>query len=73
MLANFILFQIGWFACVPGGANDRPWLGAGIVLAIVALAVGWAVLTPLLVRLARRFDGYVPTDAAGVEPQARHA
>ena len=29
MLANFILFQLGWFACVLGGAHDRPWLGAG--------------------------------------------
>lgn len=42
MLSNFILFQIGWFACVLGGANDRPWLGAGIALAIVAWHVGRA-------------------------------
>jgi hypothetical protein len=182
MLANFILFQIGWFACVLGGANDRPWLGTGIALAIVAwhlgraprpraelilvlasaavgavadsvpvaagwvryasgtvvpgtapvwlvamwmlfattlnvslrwlqrypfaaivlgaiggplaywggarlgamefvapvaataaLAVGWALLTPLLVRLARRFDGYAPVIAAGAATQKRHA
>ena len=37
MLANFILFQVGWFACVLGGAYGRPWLGAGVALAIV----GW--------------------------------
>jgi hypothetical protein len=182
MLANFILFQIGWFACVLGGANDRPWLGTGIALAIVAwhvgrarrprdemilvllsavigavadsvpvaadwvryasgtlvpgtapvwlvamwmlfattlnvslrwlqryplaasalgaiggplaywggarlgamefvapvaatvaLAVGWAVLTPLLVRLARRCDGYAPAVTAGVQAQSPHA
>ena len=42
MLANFILFQIGWFACVLGGAHDRPWLGAGIALTIVAWHVGRA-------------------------------
>jgi hypothetical protein len=35
MLANFILFQLGWFACVLGGAHDRPWLGTGVALAIV--------------------------------------
>jgi hypothetical protein len=35
-LANFVLFQIGWFACVLGGAHDRPWLGTGIALSIVA-------------------------------------
>ena len=182
MLANVILFQIGWFACVLGGANDRPWLGTGIALAIVAwhvgraprpraevilvlasagigavadsvpvaadwvryasgtvvsgaapvwlvamwmlfattlnvslrwlrrytfaaialgaiggplaywggarlgamefvapvagtlaLAIGWAVLTPLLVRLARRFDGYAPAVASGAATPARHA
>jgi hypothetical protein len=182
MLANFILFQVGWFACVLGGANDRPWLGTSIALAIVvwhvgrsprpraetilvlaaagigavadtlpvaadwvryasgtvvpgtapvwlvamwmlfattlnvslrwlrryplaaialgalggplaywggarlgamefvapvaatvALAIGWAVLTPLLVWLARRFDGYAPPTVAGGKPQARDA
>ena len=30
------------------------------VAATVALAIGWALLTPLLVRLAQRFDGYLP-------------
>ena len=182
MLANFLLFQIGWFACVLGGANDRPWLGTGIALAIVAwqigragrprdelilvlisagigavadsalvavgwvvyasgtvvagtapvwlvamwmlfattlnvslrwlrryplaaialgalggplaywagarlgamdfaapiagtvaLALGWAVLTPLLVRLARRFDGYLAAATADMGPGSRHA
>jgi hypothetical protein len=182
MLANFILFQIGWFACVLGGAHDVPWLGTGIALAIVAwhigravrprgelilvlmsagigavadsalvaigwvryssgtiiagtapvwlvamwmlfattlnvslrwlrrfplaaiafgaiggplaywggarlgamefaapvaattaLAVGWGALTPILVRLAQRFDGYAPVAVAGVEPEPRHA
>jgi hypothetical protein len=37
MLANFILFQLGWFACVLGGAHGRPWLGSGVAL----LVVGW--------------------------------
>jgi len=42
VLANFLLFQIGWFACALGGAQDRPWLGTGIALAIVAWHVGRA-------------------------------
>lgn len=32
---NFIAFQIGWFACVLGGAYNYPWLGTAIALAIV--------------------------------------
>lgn len=43
MLANFVLFQIGWFACVLGGAHDRPWFGTSIALAIVAWHVARAV------------------------------
>jgi hypothetical protein len=182
LVANFILFQIGWFACVLGGAHDAPGLGAGVALAIaawhvgravrprdegmllliaagvgaaadtaliatgwvryasgtllagtapywlvamwmlfattlnvslrwlrrfplaaialgaaggplaywagarlgamtfvapvaatVALAAGWAVLTPLLVGLARRFDGFAPIAVAGAGPAPRHA
>ena len=37
LLINFVAFQIGWFACVLGGANGLPWVGTGIALAIV----GW--------------------------------
>ena len=36
MFANFLVFQIGWFACVLGGANGLPWVGTGIALVIVA-------------------------------------
>lgn len=35
-LMNFVLFQIGWFACVLGAAGGAPWLGTGVALAIVA-------------------------------------
>ena len=35
IIINFILFQIGWFACVVGAAKQMPWLGAIVVLAIV--------------------------------------
>ena len=36
LFANFLAFQIGWFACVLGGAHDLPWVGTGIALVIVA-------------------------------------
>jgi len=36
MFANFLAFQLGWFACVLGGAHGLPWLGSGIAAAIVA-------------------------------------
>jgi len=34
-LANGVLYQAGWFACVLGGASGRPWLGAATGLAPV--------------------------------------
>jgi Protein of unknown function (DUF2878) len=34
MLLNFIAFQIGWFACVWGGANGWPWLGVAVTAMI---------------------------------------
>jgi Protein of unknown function (DUF2878) len=36
IIINFVLFQIGWFACVLGAARQLPWLGVFVVLAIVA-------------------------------------
>lgn len=36
IISNFILFQIGWFACVIGAAKQLPWLGVIVVAAIVA-------------------------------------
>ncbi|MGH8477388.1 MAG: DUF2878 domain-containing protein [Methylococcales bacterium] len=35
-MANFILFQLGWLACVLGGAHGRPWLGIVVSLAILS-------------------------------------
>ena len=35
LILNFLLFQIGWFSSVLGGANDMPWLGPIAVSAIV--------------------------------------
>lgn len=36
-LWNFVQFQTGWFAVVLGAAFGYPWLGAGIVLALLAV------------------------------------
>ena len=36
MIANIVLFQVGWFACVLGAAKGMPWIGllaAAVVLA----------------------------------------
>jgi len=38
MLQNFILFQLGWFSCVIGGASaDYYWTGVAVVAVIVAV------------------------------------
>lgn len=36
-VANFILFQAGWFACVSAAAQGRMWLGPLAVLAVVTV------------------------------------
>ena len=36
VIINFVLFQIGWFACVLGAAKQMPWLGVMIVACIFA-------------------------------------
>ena len=35
VIINFVLFQVGWFACVLGAANNKPWLGVLVVLIVV--------------------------------------
>ena len=37
VLTNYAAFQLGWFACVLGAANDRPWLGPVVVAFVVGL------------------------------------
>jgi len=36
ILANILAFQAGWFACILGGAYQRPWLGTATAAVIVA-------------------------------------
>ena len=37
LLLNFFAFQLGWFACVLGAANGRPWMGPVVVATVVAM------------------------------------
>ncbi len=34
---NIAAFQVGWFACVVGGARGMPWAGTAIALTVVAI------------------------------------
>lgn len=33
---NFVAFQVGWLACVAGGAYHYPWLGSSLTVVVVA-------------------------------------
>ncbi|NJN45296.1 MAG: DUF2878 domain-containing protein [Candidatus Competibacteraceae bacterium] len=37
IVVNFIAFQIGWLACVLGGARELPWAGTGLAAALIAV------------------------------------
>ena len=32
---NFLIYQLGWFACVLGAAHQWPWFGTAIALSLV--------------------------------------
>lgn len=36
-LVNFVAFQLGWFACVLGGARGLPWVGVAMIAAVIAV------------------------------------
>lgn len=59
-----------WAAAYYAGAKLGGVSFPDPTLALVALAVGWALLTPILVMLSERFDGYRP-DYLISEPRAR--
>ena len=42
-LVNYALYQIGWFACVLGGASHRPWTGCLIALILVGVHLALSV------------------------------
>lgn len=43
VVANFVAFQAGWFACVLGAAHDLPWAGTIAATVIVAAHIFSAV------------------------------
>ena len=42
IVVNFVAFQVGWLACVLGGAHQLPWLGTLLVSIIIAVHVSRA-------------------------------
>lgn len=52
VILNFLACQLAWSACVLGGAQG----------------IGWAVLLPLLTRMATRLDGFAPSAPLSASP-----
>ena len=50
-LVNYALYQIGWFACVLGGASHRPWTGCLIALTLVGVHLTLSIERYIEVRL----------------------
>jgi len=50
-LVNYALYQIGWFACVLGGASNGPWTGFLMAMLLVGVHVALSVERSLEVRL----------------------
>jgi len=48
---NYTLYQIGWFACVLGGASHRPWTGFLIAMILSGLHLALSAERSLEVRL----------------------
>ena len=50
-LINYALYQIGWFACVLGGASNRPWTGFLIAMTLIGVHLALSAERSLEVRL----------------------
>ena len=55
-----------------GGARLGALVFVEPIHALVALAIGWAVLTPVLVIIARRYDGFPEPTDAHLQPEVSH-
>ena len=56
--ANFVLYQIAWFACVLGGAHGLPWVGVAVTAGAIAIHLA-AAPSP-------RRDGALILSVAGI-------
>ena len=67
-LVNYTLYQIGWFACVLGGASHRPWTGFLVAMILVGLlppldyglfrlSICWAIALMVFSAVVRRVTG----------------
>jgi len=56
-----------------GGAKLGALVLVEPIFALVALALGWAVLTPILLRVAQRFNGFGPVVDRRLQSEASHA
>jgi Protein of unknown function (DUF2878) len=56
-----------------GGAKLDALVLVEPVLALTALALGWALLTPLLLRIAHRFNGFAPAPEPSLQSEGSHA
>lgn len=50
-IANLVLYQIAWFACILGGGHGKPWFGVLVVLAVVIYHLYTAIRPALELRL----------------------
>lgn len=50
-MINYALYQLGWFACVLGGASQRPWTGFVIAMILVGVHLALSAERSLEVRL----------------------
>ncbi len=48
---NIITYQIAWFACVLGAANQLPWIGTSVALAVAALHLALTSQRPAELKL----------------------
>jgi len=51
-LINYALYRIGWFACVLGGASQRPWTGCLIALILIGVTFRYS-MRPVMMRPIR--------------------
>ena len=77
---NFLLFQVGWFACALAAARGMSCTGPAIVAVIVVVSLAmsddrvrevavpvieWGIVTPLLLALANWDFVHAPLQAEG--------